>query len=86
MDLRLNDHKAFVSGSTQGIGYAIAEGLAREGAAVILNGRTTDGVDDAVRRLESAVPGATVSGLAADFTDPGQVDELTGSLHDVSTS
>lgn len=83
MDLQLNTHKAFVSGSTQGIGYAIAEGLAREGAAVILNGRTKDGVDDAVRRLESAVPGATVSGLATDFANPDQVDELMGSLQDV---
>lgn len=83
MDLRLNSHQAFISGSTQGIGYAIAEGLALEGAAVILNGRTQAGVDDAVRRLVSAVPGATVSGLAADFADSAQVDALIGALPDV---
>lgn len=83
MDLQLNSHKAFISGSTQGIGYAIAEGLAREGAEVILNGRTRSGVEAAVRRLESAVPGAMVTGLGADFADPGQVAELMDSLHDV---
>lgn len=83
MDLQLHGHHAFISGSTQGIGYAIAEGLAREGAAVIVNGRTRAGVDDAVGRLKAAVAGATVTGLAADFGDPGQVDELLGSLPDV---
>lgn len=83
MDLQLHGHTAFISGSTQGIGYAIAEGLAREGAAVVVNGRTRTGVDGAVRRLQAAVPGATVTGLAADFADPAQVDELIGTLSDV---
>ena len=39
MDLQLRDKKAFVSGSSQGIGYAIASALAAEGATVVLNGR-----------------------------------------------
>ena len=70
MDLQLRGKRAFISGSTQGIGYAIAAGLLREGATVILNGRTRDRVDAAVERLRAEVPGGAISGLAADFGDP----------------
>jgi NAD(P)-dependent dehydrogenase (short-subunit alcohol dehydrogenase family) len=45
MDLKLANKLALVSGSTAGIGYSIAETLAAEGARVIVNGRTQDGVD-----------------------------------------
>ena len=48
MDLQLNDRLALVSGSTAGIGFAIANGLAREGARVIVNGRTEDRVKTAM--------------------------------------
>ena len=48
MDLKLDGKLALVSGSTAGIGYAIAEGLAREGASVIVNGRAQASVDEAV--------------------------------------
>ena len=44
MDLQLNDKTAFVSGSTQGIGYGIAKQLLAEGATVIINGRTMEGL------------------------------------------
>ena len=83
MDLQLNGKRAFISGSTQGIGYAIASGLVREGATVILNGRTRDRVDAAVERLTAEVPGASVSGLAADFGDPGEVRRLLDSLNGI---
>jgi NAD(P)-dependent dehydrogenase (short-subunit alcohol dehydrogenase family) len=83
MDLQVSGKTAFVSGSTQGIGYAIAQALVVEGAAVIVNGRDADRVQAAVSRLEAAVPGATVSGIAADFGDAAQVDRLLGSLGEV---
>ena len=83
MDMALNGKRAFVSGSTQGIGFAVARALAAEGAAVVLNGRSVDRVDDAVGRLRALVPTADVSGIAADFAHPGQVRELMGRLGEV---
>ncbi|SDK21808.1 Short-chain dehydrogenase [Nocardioides sp. YR527] len=83
MDMGLNGKRAFVSGSTQGIGFAVARALAAEGAAVILNGRTADRVDDAVERLRAFVPTADVSGIAADFAHADQVRDLMGRLGEV---
>lgn len=83
MDMALNGKRAFVSGSTQGIGFAVVRALAAEGAAVVLNGRSVDRVDDAVGRLRALVPTADVSGIAADFAHPGQVRELMGRLGEV---
>ena len=83
MDLDLVGKRAFVSGSTQGIGYAIAESLLAEGATVVVNGRSEDRVAAAVERLEAAVPGAAVSGIPADFADSEQVRRLLGSLGEV---
>lgn len=80
MDLGLTGKRAFVSGSTQGIGYAIARELAEEGAAVVVNGRTAKRVDTAVERLRGDVPSADVSGIPADFADPGEVRALVESL------
>lgn len=69
MDLQLKGKIALVTGSTAGIGFAIAEGLAAEGAAVIINGRTQQRVDAACLGISRAVPDATVYGLAADMGD-----------------
>ena len=72
MDLKLNGKKALVTGSTQGIGRAIALGLAREGAQVVVTGRTKPGVDDAVAALAQEVPGARIEGFAGDLASaPG---------------
>ena len=51
MNFNLTNKRALVSGSTKGIGFAIAAGLAREGARVILNGRSQGSVDDALPPL-----------------------------------
>jgi NAD(P)-dependent dehydrogenase (short-subunit alcohol dehydrogenase family) len=83
VDLGLAGKRAFVSGSTQGIGFAIAEALLREGAEVVVNGRDADRVQGAVDRLRGAAPGAEVAGIAADFADAAQVEDLLDRLGDV---
>lgn len=62
MRINLAGRRALVTGSTSGMGYAIAAGLAEAGAAVILHGRSAD-------RLAAEVPGADVSGHAAELAD-----------------
>jgi len=66
MDLGLKGRRALVTGSTAGIGYAIARGLAAEGAAVAITGRTQGTVDAALARLKKEFPAAAVEGIAAD--------------------
>lgn len=83
MDLAVQGKRAFVSGSTQGIGYAVARALLAEGARVVINGRDEGRVREAVRSLEAEVPGAAVSGAAADFAKPEQVERLLADLGDV---
>jgi NAD(P)-dependent dehydrogenase (short-subunit alcohol dehydrogenase family) len=83
MDLKLTGKNAFVSGSTQGVGYSIARALLQEGVAVVINGRTGERVQAATQRLRLDVPGAVVSGIAADFTEPEQVRHLLAALPDV---
>jgi NAD(P)-dependent dehydrogenase (short-subunit alcohol dehydrogenase family) len=67
MDLGIKGKRAVVSGSTAGIGLACAAALAREGARVVVNGRTQARVDAALAALREAAPGAQSSGLAADL-------------------
>ncbi|MCK1796247.1 SDR family oxidoreductase [Streptomyces sp. XM4193] len=83
MDLRLKDKTAFISGSTHGIGFAVARALLGEGATVIINGRSESGVQDALQRLRVELPDAEVSGLVADFSDAAQVQHLLKSLGDL---
>ena len=83
MDLQLRGKQALVTGSTAGIGYATALGLAREGAAVTVNGRTAQRVEQAVRNLKSTVPDATVNGIASDLGTAAGVEQLIGQLPDV---
>ena len=66
MKIDLHGRRALVTGSTLGIGFAIAKGLAEAGAAVVVNGRSSETVDAAIRRILDALPGASVDGVAAD--------------------
>ncbi len=68
MIIDLTGRTAIVTGSTAGIGRATAEGLARAGAAVVVNGRGNARVDAAIREIRQAVPGSSVSGVAADLS------------------
>ena len=74
MDLQLKGKLSLVSGSTAGIGYAIAHTLAQEGAAVIVNGRTQAAVDEAVERIRTETHGA-VQGHAADLSQAAAAEE-----------
>jgi len=76
MDLKIANRLALVSGSTKGIGHAIAVALAREGARVIINGRSQASVDAALAKLRELVPNAQAEGFAGDVSDAAQVDDL----------
>jgi NAD(P)-dependent dehydrogenase (short-subunit alcohol dehydrogenase family) len=78
MNLQLADKTALISGSTKGIGFAIAAGLACEGARVILNGRTEKAVADAQERIRAAAPEAKVDGFAGDLSTAEATDALVG--------
>jgi NAD(P)-dependent dehydrogenase (short-subunit alcohol dehydrogenase family) len=67
MNLGLQGKIAVVSGSTAGIGLAIATALATEGAKVIINGRTEARVAEALEKIRQRVPGADARGIAADL-------------------
>jgi NAD(P)-dependent dehydrogenase (short-subunit alcohol dehydrogenase family) len=83
MDMQLDAKTALITGSTAGIGYAIAEGLAREGASVWVNGRKPHTVDDALNRLKRAVPAASVAGVAADVGTADGIAQLAEALPEV---
>ena len=76
MDLQLTGKLALVSGSTKGIGLAIATGLAREGATIIVNGRAKTSVAEALTKIRRTVPNAKLEGFAGDLSDAAVVDTL----------
>jgi NAD(P)-dependent dehydrogenase (short-subunit alcohol dehydrogenase family) len=76
MNLQLEHKTALVSGSSQGIGFAIAEALAKEGAAVVINSNKQELVDRAIDRLSKQVPGVKLIGAAADLSTGQGVEEL----------
>jgi NAD(P)-dependent dehydrogenase (short-subunit alcohol dehydrogenase family) len=83
MDLKLRGKRALVSGSTAGIGLAIAVMLAREGAAVLVNGRTKQRVDAAVQAVREEASGADVTGVAADLGTAQGAAELVRAVPQV---
>src|SRR3984957_11015003 len=83
MDLGLKDKLAFVSGSTAGIGFAIATALAGEGARVVVNGRTQPAVDAAIAEIRSQT-GADAHGFAGDLSLASTAAALLGAYPDVA--
>lgn len=76
MDLKLAGKRALVTGSTAGIGFAIAQTLAAEGAEVIVNGRTAARVEAALAAIAAKLPGANITGCAADVSTAAGVTSL----------
>jgi NAD(P)-dependent dehydrogenase (short-subunit alcohol dehydrogenase family) len=80
MDLKLTGKIALVTGSTAGIGLAIANSLAAEGAHVYVNGRTQERVDAAMARIRSQDPSAKVGGIVADFSSVAGAEAVIAKL------
>jgi len=76
MDLGLKGKLAVVSGSTAGIGFAIASTLAREGARIVINGRTSERVKAAAEEIRMELRGAEVTEVAADLGTTEGVSKL----------
>src|ERR1700757_2635085 len=77
MDLGLRGKLAVVSGSTAGIGFAIARTLAREGARIVINGRTEKRVSAAAETIRMEMRGAEIQQVAADLGTAAGVKQLT---------
>ncbi|RXG12291.1 NAD(P)-dependent dehydrogenase (short-subunit alcohol dehydrogenase family) [Leeuwenhoekiella aestuarii] len=83
MDLQLKGKSALVTGSTAGIGKAIAKGLAQEGAAVIINGRKADDIAKVVEELKRETGNDSITGIVADFAQKDHIDHLLKEISDV---
>lgn len=82
MKIDLSNTTAVVTGSTGGIGLAIAKGLAGAGATVWVNGRSQKTVDAAIAAVTKAVPGAKVKGVAADVSNADGCAALVNDVPD----
>jgi NAD(P)-dependent dehydrogenase (short-subunit alcohol dehydrogenase family) len=80
VDLKLTGKIALVTGSTAGIGFAIAQSLAKEGAQVYVNGRTQERVDAAIAAIRSQGVSGIVKGVAADFSSSAGADAVSAAL------
>lgn len=76
MDLMLTGKRALVTGSSKGIGLAIARLLAQEGAEVIVNGRSEESLQRAIAELRQHAPGARLEGFAGDLADAAGAERL----------
>ncbi|NEA31056.1 SDR family oxidoreductase [Streptomyces sp. SID13031] len=83
MDIDLAGRRALVSGSSQGIGLAIATELARSGAAVVVNGRGQEKTEQAAEEVRRQVPDAEVTAVAADLASGAGADELFAAVGDL---
>ena len=83
MDLQLKGKKVLVTGSTAGIGFASARAFSAEGASVIINGRTQERVDNAIREIRKSQPSADLSGVASDVSNAAGCAKLIQAVPDV---
>jgi NAD(P)-dependent dehydrogenase (short-subunit alcohol dehydrogenase family) len=77
MDLKLSNKTVFITGSTAGIGFAIARRFLTEGAQVTINGRTKESVKNAIDELMKSVSDAKISGIPADFSKADEGSNVT---------
>jgi Dehydrogenases with different specificities (related to short-chain alcohol dehydrogenases) len=83
MDLQLTNKKVFISGSTAGIGYAIAKAFANENAIVYINGRNADKVSSATNKIKAETGNEQVFGITADLTTEAGFTKLSRELTDI---
>jgi NAD(P)-dependent dehydrogenase (short-subunit alcohol dehydrogenase family) len=83
MDMQLNNRSALITGSTSGIGFAVAKGLAAEGANVTITGRTQAAVDRALARLRKDFPDVKADGVAADCATAAGAEQVFAHIRDV---
>src|SRR5579871_2592644 len=83
MDLQLRGRRALVTGSTAGIGFAIASQLAKEGAQVIVNGRTRERVHQAIHEIQAQAIKADLKEFAGDLSKPEAIEQLINNFPDV---
>lgn len=83
MNLQLTGKKVFISGSTAGIGFSIAELFLKEGAEVTINGRTSSSVKKAIELILGKNPDAIISGVYADFRKEDEIKRLIEKVSDV---
>tara|TARA_B000000441_G_C21634892_1_gene285637 strand:- start:305 stop:811 length:507 start_codon:yes stop_codon:yes gene_type:complete len=83
MDLKLKGKTAFISGSTQGIGFAIAQQLLQEGASVTINGRQKSKTEQSKQQLQKQFPDSHISTISADFSKKDEVETLLQELTDI---
>src|SRR5437868_11070367 len=75
MNLQLDGKKTLATGSTAGIGFAIARTLARERASVVITGRTQQRVDNATESIRKEIRDAKISGIAVDLATPDGISK-----------
>jgi NAD(P)-dependent dehydrogenase (short-subunit alcohol dehydrogenase family) len=83
VDLKLTNKVVLVTGSTAGIGFAIARSLASEGAHVYLNGRTQQRVDAAIAAIQSQTAAGKVDGIVSDFSSAAGAETVIAKLPNV---
>lgn len=83
MELKLTNKIALVSGSTAGIGLAIAPALAQEGALVIVNGRSQQRVSAAIEQIKKTAPDANLQGVVADLSTSDRAEALFGAVPEI---
>ena len=83
MNIDLTGKTALVTGSTVGIGFAIAKGLAQAGAEVVVNGRKQEAVDQAVAKLRQEIPNARLRGVATDVGTGAGCEALVKAVTEV---
>src|SRR5437762_5969941 len=84
MNLELDGKKALITGSTAGIGFAIAKALAAEGARVIINGRTDTRVNEAITSIRAEIPSAKLEAFALDLSQAQTAAEAAERFPDVA--